>query len=93
MQIAGELGTVYRLMDRHEDAKRAFAEQYTVVKNMALYGATCRAIGNAGIANYQRAVELWDKHNADPAVARQVRDLIKVSTEQLQERIRRAEDI
>jgi len=95
VQIAGELGTVYRLMDRHDDARRVFAEQYTVARGMNLYGATCRAIGNVGMANYQRALELWNnlEDKTDPATTHQIRDLIKTAVEQLQERVKRANDI
>ncbi|KAK0647102.1 hypothetical protein B0T16DRAFT_329256 [Cercophora newfieldiana] len=100
VQIAGELGTIYRLMDRHEDAQRVFAEQYKVAKGMDLRGATCRAIGNLGMANYQRAAALWEQQQEEkkekengkdnPDVVHQVRDLVKLAMEQLQERIQRA---
>jgi len=96
ISIAGELGTLYRLMDRYDDAKRMFAEQYKVAKGMGpkLSGATCRAIGNLGMANYQRALELWNKEknntNVNPEVAQKVRDMVKLAIEQQHERIKRA---
>ncbi|KAK0624050.1 hypothetical protein B0T14DRAFT_192742 [Immersiella caudata] len=94
IQIWGELGIIYHLSDRFDDAQRIFSEQYEVAKGTGLYGATCRAIGNLGKANYQRALGLWNTNsNKDPTVTQQVRDLLDLAIEQLKERVQRSRSI
>ena len=102
VQIAGELGTVYRLMDRHEDARRAFAENYALAKELDLRAATCRAVGNLGMANYQRALEMWnnvrevhDDNERDKRKQKinEIREILDVAMQQLQERAARAFEI
>ncbi|OJJ30811.1 hypothetical protein ASPWEDRAFT_44796 [Aspergillus wentii DTO 134E9] len=60
VEVSGELGVVYRHMNRLEDAKRAFEKQYEISKALNLERATCRAIGNLGMVNYQCSQEMLD---------------------------------
>ncbi|KAI6169058.1 hypothetical protein EDD17DRAFT_1524762, partial [Pisolithus thermaeus] len=53
VEFSGELGVIYRHMDRLEDAKRAFEEQYNTAKLQSNAQAQCRAVGNLGMVNYQ----------------------------------------
>ncbi|KAI6033700.1 hypothetical protein BKA83DRAFT_4179937 [Pisolithus microcarpus] len=53
IEFSGELGVVYRHMNRLEDAKRAFEDQYNTAKRLSNERAQCRAVGNLGMVNYQ----------------------------------------
>lgn len=53
VEFSGELGVVYRHMNRLEDAKLAFEMQYFMAKDVKFDRARCRAIGNMGMVNYQ----------------------------------------
>ncbi|MBE3041214.1 tetratricopeptide repeat protein, partial [Candidatus Bathyarchaeota archaeon] len=53
VELSGELGVIYRHMNRLEDAKLAFEMQYFMAKDAEFDRATCRAIGNMGMVNYQ----------------------------------------
>ena len=76
--ICAELGVVYGHMNRLEDAKRTFLDQYESSKQLELDQATCRAVGNLGITNYQ----LWLSSRND--------QLLQDSINQLNERVDRA---
>ncbi|KAK7415580.1 hypothetical protein QQZ08_012296 [Neonectria magnoliae] len=53
IEISGELGVVYRHMNRLDDAKRAFQLQYDNAKEIGSEREVCRAVGNLGMVNYQ----------------------------------------
>lgn len=73
----GELGVVYRHMDRLHEAQRAFQSQYTIAKQLHLDSEACRAIGNVGMVNYQLSEALKDD------------SLLTLAIDQLQERVDR----
>lgn len=77
----GELGVVYRHMDRLEDARDAFELQYATARHLNLNWEACRAIGNLGMANYQ----LGERSESD--------ELFTLAIDQLQERVSRCNDI
>ncbi|KAF7596112.1 hypothetical protein BBP40_003374 [Aspergillus hancockii] len=58
VDIRGELGVVYRHMNRLSDAKREFEAQYKLAKELKLEYAMCRSIGNLGMINYQLSEDL-----------------------------------
>ncbi|KAL9613087.1 MAG: hypothetical protein Q9167_002344 [Letrouitia subvulpina] len=60
VEFSGELGVVYRNMNRLTDAKRAFEMQYNVAKQLNYEQAACRAIGNLGMVNYQLSQQNHD---------------------------------
>ena len=93
--IEAELGMVYRLLDRHEDAKKAFERQYEIGKDYEWKRVTCRAIGNLAMTNYQSAVSsLGDAtDDDDPAVKKKAKETIKAAIGQLNERIQIADEI
>ncbi|KAL8734614.1 MAG: hypothetical protein Q9181_003148 [Wetmoreana brouardii] len=76
VEFSGELGVVYRHMNRLADAKRAFAMQYNVAKQLNYERAACRAIGNLGMVNYQLSQQ---NHDAM---------LLQLAIDQLTERVR-----
>jgi tetratricopeptide (TPR) repeat protein len=78
VSISGELGIIYRHMDRIEDAKRAFEVQYETAKQLRFERAMCRAIGNLGMVNYQ----LSQRKNHENQEA-----LLELAIAQLTERI------
>jgi tetratricopeptide (TPR) repeat protein len=53
VDFSGELGVVYRHLNRIADAKRAFEIQYNTAKQLKFERAMCHAVGNLGIINYQ----------------------------------------
>lgn len=53
VEFSGELGVVYRHVNRLEDAKMAFEMQYFMARDGGFERAVCRAIGNMGMVNYQ----------------------------------------
>ncbi|UKZ75830.1 hypothetical protein TrVFT333_003524 [Trichoderma virens FT-333] len=75
----GELGVVYRHMNRLEEAKDAFQLQYETAKELQLESEACRAIGNLGMVNYQLAEQSRDD------------DLLNLAIDQLQERVDRCD--
>ncbi|KAK4208349.1 hypothetical protein QBC37DRAFT_379190 [Rhypophila decipiens] len=114
--IEAELGTVYRLTDRHEEARATFSRLYTLANKMrvehqddyhkAYYWkrVVCRAAGNLGMANYQRAlqilVEAEDLEVTNPKsetkekeIKQMAKDLLHQAMSQLRERLKFAEDI
>ena len=93
VMMAGELGTVYRQMDRHDDACRAFTEQLEMAEQLGLERAICRSIGNLGMTNYQRGLQLWEQHPDDPASKQQASDLVQLAIVQLKKRIALAQKI
>ncbi|KAF1988652.1 hypothetical protein K402DRAFT_452852 [Aulographum hederae CBS 113979] len=78
VKLSGELGVVFRHMDRLEDAKRAFEDQYNTAKHLEYDQGACRAIGNLGMVNYQLSQAVHDG------------ELLDLAIEQLSERVRRA---
>lgn len=97
-QIEAELGTVFRMMNCHEDAREAFSRQYSisVSRQREYWGwkrVRCRAIGNLGMANYQRAIQLLSQSPDDPGIQKKTRDRIDEAISQLEERISLADDI
>jgi tetratricopeptide (TPR) repeat protein len=82
VSTSGELGIVYRHMDRFEDAKRTFEIQYETAKQLKFERAMCRAVGNMGMVNYQ--LSLMKGH--DEA-------LLKLAIAQLTERVQIARRI
>jgi hypothetical protein len=53
---SGELGIVYRHMDRFEDARRTFDIQYETAKQLKYERAMRRPVGNIGMVNYQHSL-------------------------------------
>ncbi|KAL8723484.1 MAG: hypothetical protein Q9225_000217 [Loekoesia sp. 1 TL-2023] len=68
VEFSGELGVVYRHMNRLADAKRAFQLQYNTAKQLKYERASCRAIGNLGMVNYQLYKENNDETLLDLAI-------------------------
>ncbi|KAM7185187.1 hypothetical protein V8F33_012530 [Rhypophila sp. PSN 637] len=115
--IDAELGTVYRLTDRHEEARATFSRLYTLARKMMVEFADddgnayyywkrvlCRAAGNLGMTNYQRAlqilVEAEDLEVANPKsktkekeIKQKAMDLLLQAISQLRERLKFAEEI
>ncbi|OAX84346.1 hypothetical protein ACJ72_01289 [Emergomyces africanus] len=81
VEFSGELGVVYRHMNRLEEAKHAFQIQYSTAKQLQFERATCRAIGNLGMTNYQLSQQKGDEV------------LLERAIEQLNERVQRAQGI
>ncbi|KAI1871621.1 hypothetical protein JX265_005607 [Neoarthrinium moseri] len=52
-ELSGELGVVYRHMNKLLEAKQHFEEQYTIACEFNEIRTMCRAIGNLGMVNYQ----------------------------------------
>ncbi|KAK9415678.1 hypothetical protein SUNI508_10156 [Seiridium unicorne] len=52
-ELSGELGVVYRHMNKLLEAKKYLEEQYTIACNFNAIRSMCRAIGNLGMVNYQ----------------------------------------
>jgi hypothetical protein len=61
VSISGELGVVYRHMDRIKDAKRTLEVQYETTKQLKFERVMCRVVGNMGMVNYQ--FSLLKDHN------------------------------
>ncbi|KAK0752883.1 hypothetical protein B0T18DRAFT_314341 [Schizothecium vesticola] len=80
-------------MDRHDDACRAFTEQLEMAELLGLERAICRSIGNLGMTNYQRGLQLWEQHPDDPASKQQASDLIQLAIVQLKKRVALARKI
>src|ERR1700744_1154403 len=81
VEISGELGVVYRSMNRLVDAKRVFEIQYNTAKQLSYERAMCRAVGNLGMVSYQLFQE-----NKDYA-------LLDLAFDQLAERVKIARRI
>lgn len=81
VESSGELGVLYRHMNRLADAKRAFEVQYNTAKQLKFDRAMCRAVGNLGMVNYQLS-----QKNHDDA-------LLELAIEQLIERVQSARHI
>jgi tetratricopeptide (TPR) repeat protein len=79
--LIGELGVVYRQMNRFSEAKESFEMQYNMAKSLRLDLEICRAVGNLGTVNYQ----LWE---ASSDV-----ETLQLAIQQLQERVDRCEGI
>lgn len=60
VQAIGELGVVYRYLNRLDEAKNMFESQYKKAKDLKLARETCRAVGNLGITNYELSPQLLD---------------------------------
>lgn len=80
VEISGELGVVYRHMDRLQDAKRAFQTQYDTAKQVRSEPGVCRAVGNLAMVNYQLSQQ---HHPQDDS-------LLAEAIEQQRERVERA---
>lgn len=95
--IVGELGTVYRLTDRYDEAREAFARQYALATaanaDENWTRVACRAIGNLGMANYQRALQLWEKGPDTRNIRNETKDSIRHAISQLEERVTRANEL
>lgn len=93
--IDGELGMVYRLTDRYDEARDAFTRQYelsaTATNEEDQTRVACRAIGNLGMANYQRALELLSEKPDDPNIRHKTKECIRLAISQLEERVRLAQ--
>ncbi|EXJ63433.1 uncharacterized protein A1O5_11482 [Cladophialophora psammophila CBS 110553] len=81
VKAAGELGTVYRIQNQLMEARDTFQTQYETAKTLGDDRATCRAIGNVGMTNYQLSQLYRDDALLDLAI------------EQLKERVDRARSI
>ncbi|KFY89944.1 hypothetical protein V498_06244 [Pseudogymnoascus sp. VKM F-4517 (FW-2822)] len=79
--LSGELGVVYRHMNRLSEAKDSFKLQYDTAKSLNIETEMCRAIGNLGMVNYQ----LWETSHDD--------EILELAIQQLQERVIRCENI
>lgn len=80
-ELSGELGVVYRHMNRLADAKHAFEIQYNTAKQLKYTRARCRTVGNLGMVNYQLSQQNHDD------------TLLELAIEQLVERIESARAI
>ena len=78
VEISGELGVVYRHMNRLADAKHAFETQYETAKQLKFDRAMCRAVGNLGMVNYQLSQQTHDDA------------LLELAIQQLLERVQSA---
>lgn len=81
VECSGELALIYRHMDRLEEAKRVAEEQYKGAVELNLQKFACRAIGTAGMLNYQLYLENNDK------------TMLNTAIDQLNERVERAQKI
>ena len=81
VECGGELATIYRHMDRLEEAKHIAEEQYKGAVELNLQKFACRAIGTAGVLNYQLYLENNDE------------TLLNIAIDQLNERVERAQKI
>jgi tetratricopeptide (TPR) repeat protein len=81
VEFSGELGVVYRHMNRLTNAKRAFEIQYNTAKQLKFEREMCRAVGNLGMVNYQLS-----QQNHDDA-------MLELAIKQLVERVQSARDI
>ncbi|PGH02384.1 hypothetical protein GX51_04692 [Blastomyces parvus] len=81
VEFSGELGVIYRHMNRLEEARHAFQVQYDTAKQLQFDRAMCRAVGNLGMINYQLS-----QQNGDEA-------LLEMAIDQLNERVRSARHI
>ena len=77
----GELGTVYRTMNQLPEARTQFQKSYEIAKALKDDRATCRAVGNVGMTNYQLSRQHHDKV------------LLELAITQLKERVHRARQI
>ena len=68
-EFMGELGVVYRHMNRLEDAKQAFEIQYSTAKQLNIPRAICRSVGNLGMINYQLFQQTKDSELLDLAIS------------------------
>lgn len=53
VSLTGELGVIYRHMNRLEDSRRASEDEYKTAKHLGLLQDMCRALGTLGMVNYQ----------------------------------------
>ena len=81
VEFSGELGVVYRRLNRPADAKCAFEVQYDTAKQLKFERAMCHAVGNLGMVNYQ----LFQQNRDDV--------LLSLAIKQLIERVRSARHI
>jgi len=104
IQIAGELGTVYRQMGKLDEAQKFFSEQYDAANELNLKGPMCRAIGNLGTISYQKAINLmnkkkkkkktlWPSTTTTAPTKSDAEQLISLAMIQLHERIQLADQI
>lgn len=78
VKTVGEIGHLYRQLNRLEEARDAFQEQYTLASQSNDPQRICRAVGNLGMANYQLSEQ---GHNAE---------LLDLAAQKLRERVRLA---
>jgi tetratricopeptide (TPR) repeat protein len=83
--IAGEVGTLYRQLDRLEEAQQAYANQYAIAKQLGMDAAACRATGNLGIVTYQLALRVLEEDGDDLARNGEAKALIELAMQQLEE--------
>lgn len=83
LEVSGELSVVYRHLNDFAKAGEICNEQYQVARRLALKAEEemCRAIGNLGMANYQLSQERQDK------------ELLHEAITQVNERVKRAQDL
>ncbi|KAK0668378.1 hypothetical protein QBC41DRAFT_393796 [Cercophora samala] len=92
--LVGELGTLYRQTDRHEEAREMFASQHSMAEKMGWKAQVCRAIGNMGMANCQLARQTWEARTAgDQEAKKKAQDLTQLALGQLKERVSLALEI
>ncbi|KAM0543702.1 hypothetical protein ACHAPJ_012151 [Fusarium lateritium] len=60
IEVTGELGVVYRYLNRIDDAKAMFEAQYKKAKEIKFEREICRSIGNLAIVNYELALRSLD---------------------------------
>ncbi|EXL63245.1 hypothetical protein FOCG_01605 [Fusarium oxysporum f. sp. radicis-lycopersici 26381] len=60
VETTGELGVVYRYLNRIDDAKDKFEAQYKKAKEIKFEREICRSIGNLAITNYELSLRHLD---------------------------------
>ncbi|KAK3934429.1 hypothetical protein QBC46DRAFT_399805 [Diplogelasinospora grovesii] len=89
IEVAGELGVIYRHMNRLIDARRVLQGQYDAAARLGRDREACRALGNLGMVNYQLFLrQSSGSPGDDRSDSRQ--DLLSVAVEQLTRRVEMA---
>ncbi|PKS12586.1 hypothetical protein jhhlp_000794 [Lomentospora prolificans] len=68
VEFSGELGVLYRHMNRVSEARLAFLDQYETAKALGFDRPTCRAVGNLGMVYYQLFGETGDTNLLHKAI-------------------------
>lgn len=68
VEFSGELGVLYRHMNRVREARSAFSDQYETAKALGFDRPTCRAVGNLGMVYYQLFEETGDMGLLEKAI-------------------------